>query len=170
MSFNGSYTVSQGADISSVVITDTSSGTDVNITGRTIAIYLTDGSLLTGSTFDWPLSDGDNITLTGIISKDISTSIVVTWSSSAPLAPPSTYTSTQIVTFVGYTDSFLYSLVQRLTAMPNTINDTDFEINYFKLNNNLSGAIRATNYSNQFLAQASLDRAQYMITNQSLFF
>src|SRR4030081_535020 len=106
MAFNGNISAVQGSDISSILFTDTSTGTDANLTGRTIYLYKIDNTLLTGVSIPWPLSDGSTKTIS-VLPRDYSLSIVVTWQSSAPLGSPSTYTITAIKTFTGNTSDFI---------------------------------------------------------------
>ncbi len=172
MAFNGNFSTSQTSDATSFVLTDTSTGTDSNIVSRTIYLYKTDGTLLTGAAIDWPVVSvtGDTKTLSGVLTKDYSLNIVVTWTSSSPLSSPSTYTKTVITTFTGNLNEFLYSLIQRISATRNLVNDNNFYKSLSALYTEIDNAVQATNYSNQFSAQAALDRGYALQQNQNLFF
>lgn len=170
MAFNGNYTVTQGTDLTGMQFQDTSSGSDSNITARTIYLYTISGALLVGAAIDWPLSASVPFTVTGIMAKDYSLSAVVVWTSSSPLAPPSTYTKTEIITFIGYTNQFIYSLIQQIAANNTILNDNDFQQNLIKIRNERINAIDATTYSDQFSAQSALDRAKFLIDNKTYFF
>lgn len=169
MSFNGDYAVTQGADLTGASFQDTSAGSDTNITARTIYLYTTAGALLVPP-IDWPLSASVPFVVTGIMSKDYSLSAVVIWTSSSPLPSPSTYTKTEIVTFIGYTNQFIYSLIQEIAANNTILNDNDFQQNLAKIRNEKFNAIDSTTYSDQFSSQSALDRAQFLINNKTYFF
>lgn len=174
MAFNGAFTISQGVDPQSFTITDSSIGSDVNLTDRKVYLNKIDGTTLipsgTTTTFiDWPIANGP-LVLTGILTKDFSLSIEVDWVSSSPLPSPSTYTSTQLITFTGNTNTFIYSLIQQLAAKDNLSNDTNFYDNLSKIQTEVDGAVMATTYGDQAGSQSCLDRAYYLQINQSLFF
>lgn len=169
MAFNGNYTVTQGTDLTGMQFQDISSGSDSNITARTIYLYMTAGSLL-APPIDWPLGATVPFVITGIMQKDYSLSAVVVWTSSSPLAPPSTYTKTEIITFIGYTNQFIYSLIQQIAANNTILNDNDFQQDLIKIRNERINAIDATTYSDQFSAQSALDRAKFLIDNKTYFF
>lgn len=169
MAFNGNVTVVQSSDISGFTITDTSTGTDANLTDRQVGIYTVGGSLLTGSIIDWPIANGP-LVLTGILPIDYSLSIVVTWISSSPLAPPSTYTQTSVNTFIGNTMNFLNGLVQQIAAQQGITNDNGFLTNMNILYTYLDNAILSQSFGNQGNAQENLTLALGMINNKILFF
>jgi hypothetical protein len=169
MAFNGNFLVTQGTDLTGFQIQDNSAGVDANITGRTIYLYTSSGALLVPA-IDWPLSAAIPFVVTGIMQKDYAFSVLVTWTSSSPIAPPSTYTKTEIVTFVGYTNQFIYSLIQEIAANNKTLNDNSFQTNLSTLYNELNNAIKATSYSDQFSAQSALDRAKYLMDNSNYYF
>lgn len=76
MAFNGSFQISQTSDVTSFIITDNSTGSDPNLTGRTISLFLADGSLLGGSTIDWPIGEGSIKTIS-LLTRDYSLNIKV---------------------------------------------------------------------------------------------
>lgn len=170
MAFNGNYIVTQGTDLSGMQFQDTSSGSDTNITSRSIGLYQTNGQLLGGVLIDWPLSAAVPFVITGIMAKDYALTSVVIWTSSSPLPSPSTYTKSEIVTFIGYTNQFIYSLIQEIAANNTILNDNDFQQNLIKIRNEKINAIDSTTYSDQFSAMAALDRAQFLINNKTYFF
>lgn len=169
MAFAGNFSVSQGVDSTSFTITDTSTGSDPSLTGRTITLALVNGSGLGNSPVNWPLSDGSTKVLTGYLPRDYSVNITVSWTSSSPI-PGSTYTKTALYTFTGNTNAFIYSLIQDLAAQQNLSNDNGFYQNLGLLQTNVDSANTATTYGDQFSAQSALDRAYYLQTNQNLFF
>jgi hypothetical protein len=169
MAFNGHYVVSQTANIQEFIITDDSTGSDVNLTGRTISLFLADGSLLGGATIDWPLAEGATKTI-DLLARDYSISIKVDWASSAPLPSPSTYTLTELFTFSGNSNTFIYSLVQQLAALPSLNNDTTFYQYLSQLQTEVDSAVIAGSYDDQGAAQSCLDRAYAIIINQANYF
>lgn len=169
MAFNGSFAVSQTSDITSFILTDNSTGSDPSLTGRTISLFLADGSLLGGVTIDWPIGEGPTKTI-DLLQRDYSISIKVDWASSSPLPPPSAYTLTALYTFVGNTNTFIYSLIQQLAALPALNNDTTFYDYLSKIQTDLDGAITAGSFDDQAAAQSCLDRCYYIILNQANFF
>jgi hypothetical protein len=166
MAFNGNFTVSQGTDTSGFTLTDTSTGSDINLTGRTVSLIKTDGTLLGGATINWPIGQS-SITVTNVLDKDYSLSILVVWTSSSPLPSPSTYTKTIINTFLGYINNFIYGLIQQLTAQPDIKIDRFFYANLSKIQTEADNANQATTFNDQFSAQGAVLRAQYLITNKA---
>lgn len=174
MSFSASYTAVQQLNNSDILFTDTSTGSDTNLTERRIYPYKADGTLLlpTGNTSGyivWPIA---NSTLTvSLLPKDYALSITVVWISSSPLPSPSTYTATTLYGFTGYTNDFLYSLIQQITANQTLLNDSQFQLNMFYLGQEIKNCELAVSPKQSILnAQAALSRAQYLITNANRIF
>lgn len=171
MAFNGAYTAVQAANGTDVVFTDTSSGSDVNLTGRRIYPYKADASVLvpSGNTLgyiDWPLSTGSTLTVSGLLQKDYALNITVLWLSTNPLAPPSTYTATTLYGFVRNTKNFIYNKLQNLDAQPGLLNVQGWQMSLFSLYNEVSNCGLSVEYFDLYKAQAALDRAQSIIQNQ----
>lgn len=169
MAFAGDFSVSQGVDVQSFTINDTSVGSDPAITGRTISAYLIDAQLLGGSIILWPLSDGSSKLLSGYLPKDYSLSIVVNWQSSSPI-PGSTYSKTHIATFTGNSNQFAYGLLQQIAANQYITNDKEFLYNLFLINSDVNNATRANDFLDQGSAQAALDRIYNKIVNKNFYF
>lgn len=169
MAFNGDFSVSQGLDIQSFTITDTSTGSDPALTGRTISLFLQDNQLLGGSVIPWPLSDGSTKLISSLLLRDYSLNIVVDWQSSSPI-PGSTYSKSYIVTFTGNSNQFAYGLLQQIAANKALTKATDFMYNLFLVNSDINNANRANDFEDQGSAQDALDRIYYKIVNQSYFF
>jgi hypothetical protein len=165
MAFSGNFSASQGVDVKSFTLTDTSSGSDANLTGRTISLYQSDGTLLGSATISWPLSDGSTKALTGYLPRDYSLLILVTWQSSSPI-PGSSYSKTALYTFVGNSNTFAYGLLQQIAALQSITNDNGFESNLAVMNSEIQNAGRASTYGDQGAAQQCLDRIYGMIVNQ----
>lgn len=175
LSFQGSFTAAQQPNDSDVLFTDISTGSDTNINDRRIFPYKADGTLLlpAGNTtgyIDWPVGP-TTLTVAGLLQKDYALAITVLWVSSSPLSPPSTYTATTLYGFTGYTNDFLYSLLQQITANQTLLNDSGFQLNMFLLSQEIINCNLSVNPKQSILnAQAALDRAQNMIVNANKFF
>lgn len=169
MAFAGDFSVSQGIDVQSFTVTDTSTGSDPALTGRTISLGLVDNQLLGGGEILWPLSDGSSKLIGSLLLRDFSLNIGVTWQSSNPI-PGSTYSKNHIVTFTGNSNQFAYGLLQQIAANQSITNDKDFLYNLFLVNSDIQNADRATDFLDQGNAQAALDRIYYKIVNQNVFF
>lgn len=169
MAFNANYSTSQGVDVTSFTITDTSTGSDPNLVTRSISLFKTDNTLLGGSAIAWPLSDGSSKLISGLLTRDFSLNIVVTWTSSSPI-PGSTYTKAGVVTFTGNSNEFAYGLLQQIAANQSITNDNGFLMNLALVNSDIRNAERATTYADQGNAQAALDRIYNFIVNQNFYF
>lgn len=176
MAFTGNFSVSQTA-IGNIVITDTSdygsegAGT---FSGRQIRLYKIDGTTLvpdgtTTSYINFPFTDGNTITLSNILLQDLSLSINLVWVSTNP-QPGSTYTKTTVNTFLNYLKQFRYELVQDLAAQPTLINDVNWSGSLRNFQNEIKSAESATDYADQFSAQAAIDRAYVLKNNQNFYF
>jgi hypothetical protein len=173
--FNGAFTAAQLSNDADLLFTDVSTGSDGALTERRIFPYKADGTLLlpAGNTTGyivWPIASS-TLTVAGLLAKDYALSINVVWISSSPLAPPSTYTATNLYGFTGYTTDFSYSLAQQVTANQTLLNDNQFQLNWCILNNEVINCNLAISPKQSILnAQAALDRARYLIVNASKFF
>lgn len=170
MAFVGNYSISQGLDPTSFVITDTSTGSDPNLIDRTIYLYQADNALLGGSPIDWPMSAGASLMVNGIIVPwDFSLNIVVIWTSSSPI-PGSTYTKAQIVTFTDNSNNFAYNLLQQISSNQAITRDTNYLYNLAIVNSDILNAERANSYGDQGGAQESLNRIYNFYVNRSFYF
>lgn len=173
MAFIGNFVAVQNSDLSGITFTDTSTGSDGNITERRIYPYKADGTLLlpSGNTtgwIDWPLPLGTALTV-DLLPKDYSLNINVVWISSSPL-PASTYDVTDLYGFTGYTNNFIYQKVQDIAAQPQILNDTEFYNSLSKMETEVSNCELSVDFGSIFNAQAALDRGYYLIINEALFF
>lgn len=177
MAFTGDFEVSQTSDITSLVITDTSSYASEGqgtFSGRQIRLYKVDTNTLvpdgtTTSYIDFPFSDGNSKTISGVLLTDYSLSANVIWLSNNP-QPGSVYAATEVVTFINYINDFLYGKVQQLAASPSLLNDTNWYSSLLKVYTEKENATQATLFEDQFAAQSAIDRALYYINNENLFF
>lgn len=170
MAFAGAFTVSQGSDISQFTLTDSSTDFDTNITTRTVYLYKVGGSILGGVAIDWPKDAGIGDTITiDVLDKDYSLSVVVVWEVPSPESG-GVYTKTEIVTFIAYSNTFIYGIVQQMAADPSIVNSTNFLQSLGSVITFVDSAVISTNFSDQYNAQSNLDRVYYMQQKQELYF
>ena len=173
MAFSPAFTVAQGIDATSFIITDTSTGSDGLITDRQIFLQKADGTYLTptGSTtdyIDFPLSDGSSITLTGILAIDYALSITINWNNSGGTA---LYTLTQSFDFIGNDEQFMYGLVQGIAANRGILQNFNFVMNCFEISMYVDYSQNAVTTGNDIQsAQQLLSYAQNMINNSMTYF
>lgn len=169
MSFTANYSVSQGLDPANFSITDTSTGSDPNLTGRTIYLYQADNSLLGGTAIDWPLSMGTSISINGLLNWDYSLNGVVVWTSSSPI-PGSTYVKAQVITFTDNSNEFAYNLVQQIASNQGITRDTNYLYNLALVNSDILNADRCDFYGDQGNAQQCLNRIYNFYINRNYYF
>lgn len=169
MAYNANFSINSLIIPGSFVLTDTSTGSDAAITGRTIDLYKSDGSLLTGNSIPFPLSMGNSITL-NVLNVDYDLIIRMTVQSSSPLPPPSSYSHEGQFLFTGNTQQFINEIIGAYAFNYTTVADTYFYDNLSKVQTELDNAIQANVTGQQAASQAALDRAQFLITNKSMFF
>jgi hypothetical protein len=170
MAFNGNISVSQGLNVQSFTLTDTSTGSDPSLTGRTISLFQSDGDLLGGSVIQWPLSSGSTITLNDVLVPwDYSLNILVEWQSSSPI-PGSVYSKSTLATFDGQSNEFAYSLVQQISSNQGITRNKDYLYNLALINSDILNAQRCNNFGDQGAAQECLNRIYNYYVNRSLYF
>lgn len=171
MPFTGQFVATQLSSLSTLFITDTSSGgTDPNITSRRVFLYKVDGSTLvpagtTTAYINFPIVSGagDTISL-NVLSKDYSLNIYMVWTSTSPITG-ATYEKTNLFTAVGNTNYAAYGLIQNVSANPDLLNVVNYFESLSKLFVNIDSANQAQVYSDQFSAQSALERAYQLVTN-----
>lgn len=168
MAFNAAFTVTSLIVPGSFTINDASTGSDSNLTGRTISLFQADGTLVTGATINFPLSVGNSITLS--ISVDLDLLIVITWQSSSPLPPPSAYSASGLFLFRGFSLQFLDQQIGAIQSNPNILNDTNFQDSLNLLHNEINNAIQANSTGQQASAQRALSSIQNLIVKQNFYF
>jgi hypothetical protein len=167
MAYNAAFSISESSNPSLVVINDTSTGSDPNITSKTLTLYNADGSVYT--TADWPVGDS-SITL-DILPRDVSLNISLSVASSDPEPDPSTYTYSQIHAFVRYEKNYGYYLTQLQTANPSISQDQNFYNGKLRLLCEILSAEDAISIGEDaFAAQMCIERGNYLITNPLNYF
>lgn len=169
MSFTGNFSASQGLNPANFVLTDTSSGSDPALTGRTVYLYEADNSLLGGVSINWPLSSGSTLAINGLLTWDFSLNILVTWQSSAPI-PGSSYSKAQIITFDGNSNDFAYNLLQQISSDQAITRNTYYLYNLALVNSSIINAQRANLYGDQGAAQQQLNFIYDYFVNRSFYF
>jgi hypothetical protein len=169
MSFNGNFTITPTVGVKgSVDIVDTSTGSDANLTGRTVTFYKADGTVFLTTT-SWAIGDS-SITI-ALLDKDYALNVVVDWTSSSPLASPSTYVYAQLFASVAFLLEELSAMTRLQASNPIIMKDSQF----YEKKNELLVEIKGAEYGISEMqdiaaAQGCIDRAQFLITNKNLFY
>jgi hypothetical protein len=177
--FVASYTVQQSSNGTSLTITDTSNYTasgepKSGFNWRRLYIYYVDGTPLvfpagnTSGYIDFPISGADTLTITGF-NLDLSLSIQLTLNKTVPVTG-SVYSSTNIVTMVGFTNQAIYNAAQILATNPIRLSDPVFTESLVQLQREKVTAVNAGSYGDQFSSQAALTRAANIISQSSIRF
>lgn len=178
MAFTGDFVVTQN-DPSTISLLDTSTGSDPNITARTITCTTFDGTTLvpTGVTttyINWPVDSvaGDTITLNNLMSTDYALSITVQWFNFVDPDPAGTYSKTQLYNFDMYAMTFLCGLSTEDQARnPAIVNDTSFFFYKLQFYDYVIQARISVGLMNDiFKAQYNLNQAEAMRLNQTYYF
>lgn len=161
-----SFTVSQNnVTPSTFTLTDTSSGADGAIANRLIYLYQADNTLFGGAPIQFPL--GPSSISPMVLDKDYAFNVVVTWTDASGNV---LYTFSLLIAFTGFLKWFSYGLTQQISANNSILNQKFYMANWFKLKTLISNAFEAIAVAGSiFNAQESLTLAQYMVTNQNLY-
>jgi hypothetical protein len=172
MAISPSFSASQNSGTPSIItLTDTSTGTDVTIAKRRVYLLQSDGTYLvpTGTTtnyIDWSIAD-ISISL-NVLVQDTALSITVQWLTSSNVLVANKTTS---FAFTAYNETFYYGLTESQVANANLTASTNWYQTKMILRVELDSAYQAISFASDiFSAQAALNRATYISTNQSFFF
>ena len=172
MAISPSFTASQNSGTPSIIsLQDTSTGTDVTIAKRRVYLLQSDGTYLvpTGTTtnyIDWSIAD-ISISL-NVLVQDTALSITVQWLTSSNVLVANKTTS---FAFTAYNETFYYGLTESQVANANLTASTNWYQTKMILRVELDSAYQAISFASDiFSAQAALNRATYITTNQSFFF
>ncbi len=157
---------------SDITFVDTSTGSDSGLTSRRIYIRLANANYLTTageSTIPayetWSISDAE-ITLS-LLSESTTAQVTVVWLTGSV----ETYTKTELICWDLYDYIFAFQLIQTQTSKPTIISDQNYYSNYLNFIVNIFSAESAcTLMGDIYSSQSSLNRNQYLISNQNLFF
>ncbi len=166
------FTASQYSGTPSVItLTDTSTGSDVTIASRRVYLLQANGTFLVpaGNTADyivWDLVD-TSIDL-DVLSQDSALSITVQWMSAGSTVVTS---KTISFAFTAYNETFYYGLTESQVANSNLSASTNWYQTKLVLRVEIDSADQAITFASDiYSAQAALNRATYISTNQALFF
>lgn len=166
------FSTSQPAGaISSVTFTDTSTGSDVGLSGRTISLIKYQGDALVPTDYTveyiaWPIGS-TSITITDLLDKDYAAEITVLWFSGSTIS----YSKTILTLFSAYSELFLRQLTQALAANKELITRQNYWQNKIKLRTLIEDAGQAVALLNdQTIATFCLVEAKKLTDNISTFF
>ncbi len=172
MPISPSFTASQNSGTPNLIfLTDTSTGSDVTITKRRIYLLQSNGTYLvpagTNTDYiDWALVD--TTTSLNVLIQDTALSITVQWLTAGNVEVASVTTS---FAFTAYNETFYYGLTESQVANANLTASTNWYQTKMILRVELDSAYQAISFASDiFSAQAALNRATFISTNQSYFF
>lgn len=172
MPLSPNFTASQNSGTPNLIfLTDTSTGSDVTITKRRIYLLQSNGTYLVpaGTVTDyieWALID--TTTSLNVLIQDTALSITVQWLSAANVVVANKTTS---FAFTAYNETFYYGLTESQVANANLTASTNWYQTKMILRVELDSAYQAISFASDiFSAQAALNRATFISTNQSYFF
>lgn len=155
-----------------ITFTDDSTGADATITERRIYVQLANGNYLTTageSTVEvYTLWDyADLTTQLSLLSEATAPSIRVDWLAGSTVV----YTVTTTFDFNLQDYIYAYGLLQYQTSNPRIIQDKDYYFNFIQFIVNLFNSENAITIGGDiFSAQGALDRNQFMMQEEQLYF
>jgi hypothetical protein len=172
MPLSPNFTASQNSGTPNLIfLTDTSTGSDGTITKRRIYLLQSDGTYLvpTGTAtnyIEWALVDVT--TSLNVLIQDTALSITVQWLTASNVVVA---TKTTSFAFTAYNETFYYGLTESQVANANLTASTNWYQTKMILRVELDSAYQAISFASDiFSAQAALNRATFISTNQSYFF
>jgi len=172
MPFVPNFTASQYSGTPSVItLTDTSTGSDVSIASRRVYLLQSNGTFLVpaGTTTDYIVWDLVDTTIDlDVLAQDTALSITVQWVTTLGVVVT---TKTISYAFTAYNETFYYGLTESQVANSNLSASTNWYQTKLVLRVEIDSADQAITFASDiYSAQAALNRATYISTNQSLFF
>jgi hypothetical protein len=172
MPLSPNFTASQNSGTPNLIfLTDTSTGSDGTITKRRIYLLQSDGTYLvpagTATNYiEWALVDVT--TSLNVLIQDTALSITVQWLTASNVVVA---TKTTSFAFTAYNETFYYGLTESQVANANLTASTNWYQTKMILRVELDSAYQAISFASDiFSAQAALNRATFISTNQSYFF
>lgn len=175
MPLTPNFSTSQQAGLpSNVIITDTSTGSDVAIVSRRVFLvnYAGEYVVADGTTTNytvWPLAQS-SISI-DCLSADASLSVTVNWVNAAGVT---LYTKTSLAGFTLFNETFYYSLTQGQAAISNPsyiLQDNTYFQNKSRLRVLIDSGNQAVTLGYDITtAQECYDLATYMVNNQNNLF
>ena len=180
MAITVSFTVSQVVGSpENIVITDTSTGSDVLAVNRRIYVtnaagaYLTeDNTISTSSAYiEWPLAAGNTKTLSDILSQDMALNVTLTY---VNVSGGTVATDTSLEGFTLYNETFYYGLTQAQASQsspPPIIQDTNYFSNKMQLRVLIDSGNQAITLGADIqTAQNCYNMATQMVNNENDYF
>ena len=172
MPITPAFTASQtGLSPSVVTLTDTSTGSDVNITQRRVYFETATGSFLvpSGTSTSYAAwSYADSSASFDILPTDYALAVLVQW---LDVNDEVLYSLTQLYCFPQNNKNFFYYLFQQQALSPWVIQDTPYYWNLGTYWSNIIGAIQAVEIGADIAnSQNCLNRATLMMQNETSFF
>ena len=166
------FTASQYSGTPSVItLTDTSTGSDVTIASRRVYLLQANGTFLVpaGNTTDYILWDLVDTSISiDVLSQDTALSITVQWMSGINTVVTS---KTISFAFTAYNETFYYGLTESQVANSNLTASTNWYQTKLILRVEIDSADQAITFASDiYSAQAALNRATFISTNQAYFF
>lgn len=176
MPFTTSISLTQGADCSQFIITDTSSynvEATSTFSARKLTILKSDGSYLkigaiTYNQYVWPFAAGNSITISGVddknvayIDKDYAFNITLALTSNSPQTG-SIYTKTELVVLICYIMSAFFSNANKMAINTGLEKDYKFVKDVQRLFIEQESAKKAGIDGDLGASQACLDRGKYI--------
>ena len=172
MPLSPNFTASQNSGTPNLIfLTDTSTGSDVTITKRRIYLLQSNGTYLvpagtTTNYIEWALVDVT--TSLNVLIQDTALSITVEWLTASNVVVAN---KTISFAFTAYNETFYYGLTESQVANANLTASTNWYQTKMILRVELDSAYQAISFASDiFSAQAALNRATFISTNQSYFF
>lgn len=172
MSFSPSFSVQQNSGTPNIiVVSDTSTGSDVSISKRRIYLLQANGTYLVPSSvstdyIDWSLADATKSL--DVLTQDTALQITVQWLDASNVV---LYTVTTAFGFSAYGETFYYNLTQLQQANPKIISDSVFYQSKMMLRVELDSAAQAISFAGDInSAQQCFNRANNFIINQNYYF
>ena len=176
MPFTTSISLTQGADCSQFIITDTSSynvEATSTFSARKLTILKSDGTYLkvgaiTYNQYVWPFAAGNSITISGVddknvayIDKDYAFNITLALTSTSPQSG-SIYTKTELVVLICYIMSAFFSNANKMAINTGLEKDYKFVKDVQRLFIEQESAKKAGIDGDLGASQACLDRGKYI--------
>lgn len=175
MPLTPNFSTSQQAGLpSNVIITDTSTGSDVAITERRVYLvnYAGEYVVADGTTTNytvWPLAQS-SISI-DCLTQDTALQVTVNW---VDVGGITLYTKTSLAGFTLFNETFYYSLTQGQAAISQPsyiLQDTTYFQNKSKLRCLIDSGNQAITLGYDITsAQECYDLATFLVTNQNLYF
>jgi hypothetical protein len=164
MPITPSFTISTTSTVSTYRLTDTSTGSDVDLTHRTIYLYDVSNNLLVAAV-TWAI---DQDTYDFSLEYDIALNVVVHW---AKAASATAYESDQIHAFLQFAKQFTEDLTQDQSINPAKLQDVNYMFNKLRFMCEIDSAENAISVGENLSAsQQCIDRIRFMMSKSNLYF